>query len=68
MEGLMISGSIKDKHAIIFLNSNELAITLGVSVHTVRKWRKLKIIPCKKFGRSVRFLLKDVLEALNPRS
>ena len=60
--------TIFDNQIAEFLSSDELAIKLGVSVHTVRKWRKLEIIPYRKFGRSVRFLLKEVREALEIRN
>jgi hypothetical protein len=47
-----------------YLNSAELAACLGMSIHTVRAWRKFRIITPTKFGRSVRWLLKEVLEQL----
>ncbi|RYZ81213.1 MAG: DNA-binding protein [Proteobacteria bacterium] len=47
-----------------FVNSQELAKILNVSVHTIRKWRSQgKIIP-KRFGRSVRYVIDDVIKAL----
>ena len=48
-----------------YLTSDELSKVLNVSVHTVRAWRKLRIITPKKFGRSVRWLLDDVIEELS---
>ena len=48
-----------------YLTSAELALILGVSQHTVRAWRKYRIITPKKFGRSVRWLLEEVLEELS---
>ena len=44
-----------------FLTSDELAETLNVSVHTVRKWRKQEKIPFFKFGHSLRFKFSSVL-------
>lgn len=48
-----------------YLTSDELSKVLNVSVHTVRAWRKLRIITPKKFGRSVRWLLDEVIEELS---
>jgi len=50
-----------------YLNTAELASHLGVSEHTVRAWRKFRIITPNVFGRSVRWLLDDVLEELSDR-
>ncbi len=47
-----------------YLTTAELATSLGLSIHTVRAWRKFRIIIPLKFGRSVRWLLKEVLEQL----
>ncbi len=47
-----------------YVTSGELAETLSVSVHTIRKWRQQgRIIP-KKFGRSVRYAVDEVVTAL----
>ena len=47
-----------------FVTSAELAAYLSVSIHTVRKWRSLqKIIP-RKFGRSVRWDITEVVATL----
>lgn len=51
-----------------YLSSTELATLLGVSQHTIRAWRKFRKITPIKFGRSVRWLLRDVLEELAKRS
>jgi hypothetical protein len=51
----------------IYLTCLELAQVLKVSVHTIRSWRKLRIITPKKFGRSVRWLLNEVVEELSKR-
>jgi len=48
-----------------YLTSDELAACLGMSIHTVRAWRKFRFITPIKFGRSVRWLLEEVLEQLN---
>lgn len=50
-----------------YITSAELAKTLGLSEHTIRTWRKFRIITPKKFGRSVRWLLEEVLQELNKR-
>jgi predicted DNA-binding transcriptional regulator AlpA len=50
-----------------YLSCLELAEILNVSVHTIRSWRKLRIITPKKFGRSVRWLLHEVMEELAKR-
>jgi predicted DNA-binding transcriptional regulator AlpA len=50
-----------------YLSSAELAAFLGLSEHTIRAWRKFRIITPIKLGRSVRWLLKEVLEELTKR-
>ena len=50
-----------------YLTSAELAAHLGLSEHTIRAWRKFRIITPIQFGRSVRWLLKNVLEELTKR-
>jgi predicted DNA-binding transcriptional regulator AlpA len=50
-----------------YLSSAELAKFLGLSEHTIRAWRKYRMITPVKFGRSVRWLLKNVLEELTKR-
>lgn len=50
-----------------YLTSAELAELLGMSEHTIRAWRKFRIITPIQFGRSVRWLLRDVLEELTKR-
>lgn len=50
-----------------YLSSAELAAQLGLSEHTIRAWRKFRIITPIKLGRSVRWLLRDVLEELAKR-
>jgi len=51
----------------VYLTCLELAQVLKVSVHTIRSWRKLRIITPQKFGRSVRWLLNEVVEELSKR-
>ena len=51
----------------VYLTCLELAQVLKVSVHTIRSWRKLRIITPQKFGRSVRWLLNEVVEELSTR-
>jgi len=48
-----------------FITTAELAKLLGLSEHTIRSWRKFRYITPKKFGRSVRWLLEEVLQELN---
>ena len=50
-----------------YLTSSELARVLSVSEHTIRSWRKFRIITPNVFGRSVRWLLEDVLQELAER-
>jgi|GEM_PF-1558772 len=50
-----------------YLTSSELAEVLGLSEHTIRAWRKFRIITPIQFGRAVRWLLKDVLDELTKR-
>jgi len=66
--------ALQSEHALFdnkidgrYLSSAELAAFLGLSQHTIRAWRKFRIITPIKFGRSVRWLLKDVLEELTKR-
>ncbi|MFK7824468.1 MAG: helix-turn-helix domain-containing protein [Oligoflexales bacterium] len=47
-----------------FVTAAELAKTLGVSIHTIRKWRMHERIPYHKFGRSLRFQVSEVLTAI----
>lgn len=51
-----------------YLTTAELAAILKLSEHTIRAWRKLRQITPKKFGRSVRWLLEEVLQELEKRS
>ncbi len=50
-----------------YVCSHELAQILGVSVHAIRKWRSQgKIVP-KKFGRSVRYVVDEVVATLTQK-
>ncbi len=50
-----------------YVCSEELAQMLGVSVHAIRKWRSQgKIVP-KKFGRSVRYVVDEVVATLTQK-
>ncbi len=60
---MLFENCIEDR----YLTTAELAGHLGLSVHTIRAWRKYRRITPIKFGRSVRWLLKDVLEELSTR-
>jgi predicted DNA-binding transcriptional regulator AlpA len=60
-------GLFDNKIAGRYLSSAELAAFLGLSEHTIRAWRKFRIITPVKFGRAVRWLLEDVLEELTKR-
>lgn len=51
-----------------FVTADELAKHLSVSVHCIRKWRKQKMIPYHKFGRSLRFRVSEVLAAVKGES
>lgn len=53
--------SIRAREDRIFLDCGQLAEILGVSIHTVRKWRQYEEIPYRKFGRSIRYVLDEVL-------
>ncbi|WP_414699021.1 helix-turn-helix domain-containing protein [Oligoflexus sp.] len=48
-----------------YVCSKELAQILGVSVHAIRKWRSQGRIVPKRFGRSVRYVVDDVVKALS---
>ena len=60
MGGVIFDNRISEN----FVTAVELAKTLGVSVHTIRKWRIHERIPYHKFGRSLRFRISEVLTAI----
>ena len=48
----------------LYVSDRKLAEYLNVSVWTIRKWRHERKIPCHKFGRSVRYVVEEVLAVL----
>lgn len=71
MESVKTDHELFDRRILIqplYLTSVELARSLNVSEHTVRAWRKFRVITPKKFGRSVRWSLEEVLQELSKRS
>ena len=42
-----------------------LAESLSLSVWTIRKWRQQRRIPSYKFGRSVRYVTEEVVQAIS---
>jgi len=67
VEGLQSLSLFENRIGARYLTSAELAEFLGMSEHTIRAWRKFRIITPIQFGRSIRWLLKDVLEELTKR-
>ena len=67
VEGLQSLSLFENRIGARYLTSAELAEFLGMSEHTIRAWRKFRVITPIQFGRSVRWLLKDVLEELTKR-
>ncbi len=43
-----------------FLTSKEVAVYLGLSEPTIRKWVQKGKIPCYRFGRAVRFDVRQI--------
>jgi len=43
-----------------FLDIKELAEYLGIAINTLRSWVWKREIPCHKFGRLVRFDLREI--------
>jgi transposase-like protein len=71
MESVKTDHELFDRRILIqprYITSADLARELSVSEHTVRSWRKFRIITPKKFGRSVRWSLEEVLQELSKRS
>ncbi|RYZ83037.1 MAG: DNA-binding protein [Proteobacteria bacterium] len=50
-----------------YVNSQELARILDVSVHTIRKWRSQGRIVPRKFGRSVRYVVDEVVRTITQK-
>ena len=67
IKGLQDLSLFENRIGARYLTSSELAEFLGLSEHTIRAWRKFRIITPIQFGRSVRWLLRDVLEELTKR-
>ena len=67
LEGLQSLSLFENRIGARYLTSAELAEFLGMSEHTIRAWRKFRIITPIQFGRSIRWLLKDVLDELTKR-
>jgi len=51
-----------------FLNIKELSDFLAVRPNTIYSWVSQRKIPCKKFGRLVRFDLKEIEEWIEQKS
>ncbi len=43
-----------------YLTTDDVMEMLGVSRTTIKNWRDNKLLPYRKFGRSVRFTMEDV--------
>jgi excisionase family DNA binding protein len=43
-----------------FLDADQVAVMLGLSTATIRKWVLTGYIPCKKIGRAVRFSASEI--------
>lgn len=50
-----------------YVTSRQLAEALSISIHTVHKWRCQKKIEPRKFGRSVRYVVDEVVAALTQK-
>ena len=61
MGGVIFDNRISEK----FVTAPALAEHLKVSIHTIRKWRKYKMIPYHKIGRSLRFRISEVLAVID---
>jgi excisionase family DNA binding protein len=51
-----------------FLDAEQVAELLGLSVATIRKWVLIRYIPYKKIGRAVRFSAKEIQEWVKART
>ena len=49
---------------IEYLAAPELAQRLSLSVHTIRKWKAMGLIPYRKFGRAIRYKQDEVVRAV----
>jgi len=53
---------------IRFINENEVALMMGLSIQTLRNWRTLgKELAYSKAGRAVRYRLDEVLAYMDKR-
>lgn len=44
----------------MYVTAKEVAEHLGVTDKTVYKWAREGIIPCRRFGRTVKFSIEDI--------
>ena len=53
----------------MYVKADEVALHLGVTKNTVYKWAREGKIPCRKFGRTVKFSIEDIdrKESVNGR-
>ena len=47
----------------MYVTAKEVANHLGVTEQTVYKWARQGEIPCRRFGRTVKFSIEDIDEA-----
>lgn len=45
----------------MYVTAKEVAEYLGVTDKTVYKWAREGIIPCRRFGRTVKFSIEDIV-------
>ena len=64
MSGLLGGHYIFDPSKV-FYSAESLAKALSLSVHTIRKWKAQGRIPYRKFGRSIRYNLNEVIEVIS---
>ncbi|MDR1905001.1 MAG: helix-turn-helix domain-containing protein [Treponema sp.] len=51
-----------------FLDAEQVAKLLGLSIATIRKWVLIRYIPYKKIGRAVRFSSEEIREWVKTRT
>lgn len=44
----------------MYVTAKEVAVHLGVTEKTVYKWARQGEIPCRRFGRTVKFIIEDI--------
>jgi Helix-turn-helix domain len=64
-EPALIENSIDNKTS--YVTSDELAVILNVTGHAIRKWRQQGRIKPYQFGRSVRYVVDEVVATLTRR-